>query len=286
VALFVLGELAGCGRAQLQPAGPVSDAERTILFDAVVIMLAIVIPTIIATIAVAWWYRLSNRRARRQPDFVYSGRVEIVVWSIPALVVIFLGGIAWISSHDLDPAQPLPSKAAPLDIQVVSLDWKWLFIYPKLGIASVNRLVVPAGVPLHLTVTSASVWNVFWVPQLGSMLYCMSGMAGTLYLEAAKPGVYYGESAMISGDGFSDMHFDTDAMPADRFDAWVAATRSAGPVLDEQAYRALLPQSVPPRPYTYRSVQPGLFADIVTLRLPPGDGPTGGVPAVHSAGLK
>jgi cytochrome o ubiquinol oxidase subunit II len=286
VALFVLGELAGCGRAQLQPAGPVSDAERTILFDAVVIMLAIVIPTIIATIAVAWWYRPSNRRARRQPDFVYSGRVEIVVWSIPALVVIFLGGIAWISSHDLDPAQPLPSKAAPLDIQVVSLDWKWLFIYPKLGIASVNRLVVPAGVPLHLTVTSASVWNVFWVPQLGSMLYCMSGMAGTLYLEAAKPGVYYGESAMISGDGFSDMHFDTDAMPADRFDAWVAATRSAGPVLDEQAYRALLPQSVPPRPYTYRSVQPGLFADIVTLRLPPGDGPTGGVPAVHSAGLK
>lgn len=286
MALFVLGELAGCGRAQLQPAGPVSDAERTILFDAVVIMLAIVIPTIIATIAVAWWYRPSNRRARRQPDFVYSGRVEIVVWSIPALVVIFLGGIAWISSHDLDPAQPLPSKAAPLDIQVVSLDWKWLFIYPKLGIASVNRLVVPAGVPLHLTVTSASVWNVFWVPQLGSMLYCMSGMAGTLYLEAAKPGVYYGESAMISGDGFSDMHFDTDAMPADRFDAWVAATRSAGPVLDEQAYRALLPQSVPPRPYTYRSVQPGLFADIVTLRLPPGDGPTGGVPNVHPAGLK
>ena len=284
--LIVLGELAGCGRAQLQPAGPISDAERKILLDAVVIMLAIVIPTIIATIAVAWWYRPSNRRARRQPDFVYSGRVEIVVWSIPALVVIFLGGIAWISSHDLDPAQPLPSKAAPLDVQVVSLDWKWLFIYPKLGIASVNRLVVPAGVPLHLTLTSASVWNVFWVPQLGSMLYCMSGMAGTLYLEAAKPGVYYGESAMISGDGFSDMHFDTDAMPADRFDAWVAATRSAGPVLDSQAYRALLPQSVPPRPYTYRSVQPGLFADIVTLRLPPGDGPAGGAPDVHPAGLK
>jgi cytochrome o ubiquinol oxidase subunit II len=285
-ALLVLAELAGCGRAQLQPAGPVSDAERTILLDSVVIMLAIVIPTIIATIAVAWWYRPSNRRARRQPDFVYSGRVEIVVWSIPALVVIFLGGIAWISSHDLDPAQPLPSKAAPLDVQVVSLDWKWLFIYPKLGIASVNRLVVPAGVPLHLTLTSASVWNVFWVPQLGSMLYCMSGMVGTLYLEAAKPGVYYGESAMISGDGFSDMHFDTDALPADRFDAWVAATRSAGPVLDSQAYSALLPQSVPPRPYTYRSVQPGLFADIVTLRLPPGEGPSGSVPQVHPVSLK
>jgi cytochrome o ubiquinol oxidase subunit 2 len=282
----LLGQLAGCGRAQLQPAGPVSDAERKILLDSVVIMLAIVVPTILATLGVAWWYRSSNRRARRQPDFVYSGRVELVVWGIPILVIIFLGGIAWISSHDLDPAQPLPSKSAPLDVQVVSLDWKWLFIYPKLGIASVNRLVVPAGVPLHLTLTSASVWNVFWVPQLGSMLYCMSGMAGNLYLEASHPGVYRGESAMISGDGFADMAFDTDAVSQDQFDAWVASTRGAGPVLDDDAYRALLKQSVPAHPYTYRSVRPGLFSDIVTLRLPPGEGPRGGVSNVHAVGLK
>ncbi|MGA7541350.1 MAG: hypothetical protein WBW93_21520 [Steroidobacteraceae bacterium] len=285
-ALMVLGELAGCGRAQLQPAGPISDAERKILLDSLVIMLAIVVPTIIATLAIAWWYRSSNRRARRQPDFVYSGRIEILVWSIPALVIIFLGGIAWISSHDLDPAQPLPSKAAPLDIQVVSLDWKWLFIYPKLGIASINRLVVPAGVPLHLVLTSASVWNVFWVPQLGSMLYCMNGMADNLYLEADHPGVYYGESAMISGDGFADMHFDTDAEPEDRFEAWVASARSAGPALDSQAYRGLLRQSTVPKPYTYRSVQPGLFADIVMQRLPPGEGPAGAAAKVDPVGLK
>lgn len=286
MALLLLGELSGCGRAQLQPAGPVSDAERKILLDSVVIMLAIVVPTILATLGVAWWYRPSNRRARRRPDFVYSGRVELVVWGIPILVIIFLGGIAWISSHDLDPAQPLPSKNAPLDIQVVSLDWKWLFIYPRLGIASINRLVVPAGVPLHLTLTSATVWNVFWVPQLGSMLYCMNGMAGRLNLEASRPGVYYGESAMISGDGFADMHFDTDAVTQDQFDAWVTSTRGAGPVLDDAAYRKLLQQSVPPRPYTYRSVRPGLFADIVTLRLPPGEGPKGGIPNVHPVGLK
>jgi cytochrome o ubiquinol oxidase subunit 2 len=282
----VLSQLAGCGRAQLEPAGPISEAERKILLDSVVIMLAIVVPTIMATLGVAWWYRASNRRARRQPDFVYSGRVEIVVWSIPALVIIFLGGIAWISAHDLDPAQPLPSKAAPLDVQVIALDWKWLFIYPRLGIASVNRLVVPAGVPLHLMVTSASVWNVFWVPQLGSMLYCMNGMAGTLYLEADHPGVYRGESAMISGDGFADMHFDTDAVTGRQFEDWVASTRSAGPVLDDAAYRDLLRQSVPPHPYTYRSVRPGLFADIVMLRLPPGDGPSGAAPSVHPAGLQ
>ena len=286
MALLVLGELAGCGRAQLQPAGPISGAERKILLDSVVIMLAIVIPTIVATLAVAWWYRPSNRRARRQPDFVYSGRVEIVVWSIPALVVIFLGGIAWISSHDLDPALPLPSHSAPLDVQVVSLDWKWLFIYPKLGIASINKLVVPAGVPLHLMVTSASVWNVFWVPQLGSMLYCMNGMAGNLYLQADRPGVYRGESAMISGDGFADMLFDTEAVPGDQFQAWVAATRGSGPALDDAAYRRLLRQSVPPQPYTYRSVRPGLFADIVLQRLPQGEGPRGGVTNVHPVGLQ
>ena len=284
--MVLLGELAGCGRAQLQPAGPISDAERKILLDSVVIMLAIVIPTIIATLAVAWWYRSSNPRARRHPDFVYSGRVEIVVWSIPALVVIFLGGIAWIGSHDLDPAQPLPSHEAPLDIQVVSLDWKWLFIYPKLGIASVNRLVVPAGVPLHLMVTSASVWNVFWVPQLGSMLYCMNGMAGTLYLQADRPGVYRGVSAMISGDGFADMHFDTDAVPRGQFTAWVAATRGSGPPLDDPAYRELLRQSVPPQPYTYRSVRPNLFADIVMQKVPQGDGPLGAAPDVHPVGLR
>ncbi len=283
---MLLGQLAGCGRAQLQPAGPISDAERKILLDSVAIMLAIVVPTIAATLGVAWWYRPSNQRARRQPDFVYSGRVELIVWSIPALVIIFLGGIAWISSHDLDPAQPLPAKAAALDVQVVSLDWKWLFIYPKLGIASINRLVVPAGVPLHLMLTSASVWNVFWVPQLGSMLYCMNGMAGTLYLQADRPGVYRGVSAMISGDGFADMHFDTDAVPQSQFDAWVAATRSAGPALDDAAYRQLLQQSVPPHPYTYRSVRPDLFSDIVLLRLPPGYGPRGDIPDVHPVGLR
>lgn len=286
LALLALGVLSGCGRAQLQPAGPISDSERQILLDSVVIMLAIVVPTIIATLGVAWWYRGSNARARRQPDFVYSGRVELLVWSIPTLVIIFLGGIAWISSHDLDPAQPLPAKSPAVDIQVVSLDWKWLFIYPKLGIASINRLVVPAGVPMHLTVTSASVWNAFWVPQLGSMLYCMNGMAGTLYLEADHPGTYRGESAMVSGDGFADMHFDTDAVTQDQFDAWVASTRATGPALDDAAYRELLRQSVPPHPYTYGSVRAGLFADIVMQRLPPGYGPTDAVSDVHPAGLK
>jgi len=282
-ALVAVALLTACAGAQLDPAGPVSAAEREILFDALAIMLAIVIPVIIATLVIAFRFRASNTRAPYWPTFSYSGRIELIIWSIPVLVIFFLGGLAWTSSFLLDPARPLISRTKPLEIQVVSLDWKWLFIYPEQRVASINRLVVPAGVPLHLRLTSASVWNVFWVPQLGSMLYTMYGMAGTLYLQADHPGVYQGGSAMISGDGFADMHFETQAVPDREFTSWVAAAQAGGPALDVRAYRALLRQSsnVPPR--TYRSVQPGLFDAIVMEQLPPGDGPQPGVPTPSAA---
>ncbi len=272
-ALGALACLSACGKAELEPAGPVSSAERKILFDSLVIMLAIVIPVIIATVVIAVRFRASNTKAPYRPTFTHSGRIELIIWSIPALVIFFLGGVAWTSSFLLDPARPLPARVKPLDIQVVSLDWKWLFIYPDQGVASVNRLVVPAGVPLHLQLTSASVWNAFWVPQLGSMLYCMHGMAGTLYLQADRPGTYQGRSAMISGDGFADMHFDTVAVASDRFTQWVSATRAGGRALDDAAYRGLLRQSSNVSPYTYGSVRQGLFEAIVAQQLPAGDGP-------------
>jgi cytochrome o ubiquinol oxidase subunit II len=270
--------LAGCGRAVLEPAGPVTRAERIILLDSLAIMLAVIIPVMATILAFAWWYRRSNARARYLPTFAYSGRLELLVWSIPALVIIFLGGIAWIGSHDLDPGLPLDSPVKPLELEVVSLDWKWLFIYPEQGVASVNRLVVPAGVPLHLRVTSATVFNVFFVPQLGSQLYTMPGMAGTLNLLADHPGVYPGLSAHFSGDGFSDMHFDVQAVSPAQFSAWAAAAQRGGPQLDDAAYRELLVPTQRVAPYTYRSVSPGLFQAIVMQRLPPGNGPPQGRP--------
>ena len=277
-ALPACGALGGCAGSFLDSAGPVSGAERTIFLDALVIMLIIVVPVIFLTLGVAWWFRASNSRARYRPDWTYSGRIELVIWSIPALVVFFLGGIAWISAHDLDPAKPLASRARPLEIDVVSLDWKWLFIYPQQHVASVNRLVIPAGAPVRFRLTSASVWNVLWIPRLGSMLYCMYGMAGTLYLQAQHPGTYEGRSAMISGDGFATMHFDTDALTPAQFDLWVSAAQGRGPVLDERAYRLLLHPSSSVPPYTYRAVAPDLFQDIVLQKLPPGFGsrPPGG----------
>jgi cytochrome o ubiquinol oxidase subunit II len=265
--------LAACHTAVLSPVGPVGEGNRTILLDSLTIMLAIVVPTIVAILAFAYWYRASNTRARYLPDFAYSGKLELIVWSIPALSVFFLGGIAWISAHLLDPAVPLRSKAEPVEVQVVSLDWKWLFIYPQQNVASVNQMVVPTGVPLNLKITSASVFNVFFVPRLGSMIYAMYGMTTQLNLQADRAGVYPGLSAHFSGDGFPGMAFDVHAVSAEQFTQWTVATRATGPVLDEAAYRELLKQSQNVSPYTYRSVHTGLFDDIVEQRLPPGEGP-------------
>jgi cytochrome o ubiquinol oxidase subunit 2 len=271
--------LAGCGGGVLSPAGPVGHAELTILLDSLAIMLVIVIPTLLATLTFAWWFRASNARARYLPTWSYSGRLELLLWSIPALVVLFLGGIAWTGSHDLDPAEPLASSAKPLEIEAVALDWKWLFIYPQQGVASVNRLVAPAGVPLQLRITSASVFNVFFVPQLGSEIYAMYGMVTRLNLQADRPGVYPGLSAHFSGDGFPDMAFDVQAVTPGGFAEWAAATRRAGPALDDTSYQSLLRQSENVSPYTYRRVRAGLFDEIVQQKLPPGEGPRSGRPS-------
>ncbi len=266
--------LSACQPAVLDPAGPVGQAQKTILIDSVAIMLAIIVPTILATLGFAWWFRASNPRARRLPDWAYSGRIELVTWSIPVLTIILLGGVAWIGSHQLDPGRPLESKTEALEVQVVSLDWKWLFIYPGQRVASVNRLVIPAGVPVHFSLTSASVMNAFFVPQLGSMIYTMNGMATQLNLQADRPGTFRGLSSHFSGDGFSDMHFEVRALDAAGFAAWVEAARGAGPPLDASSYAELARQSAKVGPFTYRDADPGLFGQVVAQSLPPGPGPT------------
>ncbi|MGO8914973.1 MAG: ubiquinol oxidase subunit II [Stellaceae bacterium] len=268
--------LTGCQPGVLDPQGIVGIAEKTILIDSLAIMLAIVLPTIAATFAFAWWFRASNARARYLPDFVYSGQLEIIVWAIPLLTIILLGGVIYIGSHELDPARPLASKTPPLEIQVVSLDWKWLFIYPDQQVASVNHLVVPAGVPLHFSVTSASVMNAFFVPRLGSMIYAMNGMTTQLYLQADATGTFPGLSSHYSGDGFSDMYFDVLAVTADQFVAWIDATRKTGPTLDPASYAALARQSMNISPFTYRAAAPDLFQQIAAQILPPGPGPQAG----------
>lgn len=256
--------LGGCDRGVLDPQGPVGAAEKTLLLNATGIMLCVVVPVMIATLAVAWWFRAGNHRARYRPTWVYSGKIELIVWSIPAMIILLLGGVTWIACHDLDPAKPLTSSQPAIEVQVVSLDWKWLFLYPQQGIASVNRLVVPVGAPVHMRLTAATVMNSFFVPQLGGQIYTMSGMVSQLNLLADRAGSYDGLSAQFSGDGFSDMHFRYDAVPRATFDAWIAAAKAAGPALDAAGYAALARPSSRVAPITYAKIDATLFDRIAT----------------------
>ncbi|HEY1752430.1 MAG TPA: ubiquinol oxidase subunit II [Caulobacteraceae bacterium] len=271
--------LGGCKRSVLDAVGPVGAQDSQILIDALAIMLAIVVPTILLAFWMAWRYRASNTKAQYLPHWSYSGRIEAVVWAIPILTIMFLGGVIWIGSYRLDPFRPLPSKTPPLQVQVVALDWKWLFLYPQQGVAAVNQLVVPAGAPVHFSITSASVFNVFFVPRLGSMVYAMPGMVSQLNLQADRPAVLFGQSSHFSGDGFSDMRFQVKSVAPVDFAAWVQGARSAGPLLDRTAYAGLARQSQHVAPITYRGIDPQLFHDIATQRIAPAPGPQPESPA-------
>jgi cytochrome o ubiquinol oxidase subunit II len=251
--------MSSCDEGVLDPHGPIGKAERIILYDSTAIMLAVVIPVIVLTLVFAWWFRAGNGRAKYRPDWEYSGRIEMIIWSIPALIILFLGGIAWTGSHDLDPAVPLAESTAPLDIEVISLDWRWLFIYPNEGIASLNRLVVPVGVPLRFRLTSTTVMNSFFVPQLGSQIYAMPNMVTRLNLKADETGTFEGLSAQFSGDGFSDMRFDLVSTEAGAFKDWVNATKTQGGVLDANVFEELTRPAKAEGAKTYSQVSEGLF---------------------------
>jgi cytochrome o ubiquinol oxidase subunit II len=261
----------------LDPQGPIGAADTAILIDSVAIMLAIVLPTIVAIFAFAYWFRASNTRARYLPNWEYSGRIELVVWSVPALTIILLGGVAWIGAHQLDPTKAVEGSAKPLTIQAVSLDWKWLFIYPDQRVATINTLTVPAGVPLRFELTSSSVMNVFFIPQFGSMIYTMNGMATQLNLRADRPGTFQGLSAHFSGDGFSDMHFDVHVVPSEQFSKWAQDASRAEKSLDELSYGEIAKPSMKSQPAVYRLADPQLFNSIVTQKLPPSPGAQAGV---------
>ncbi len=260
--------LGGCNRGILDPVGPVASAEKQILINSTAIMLAIIVPTMIATVAIAWWFRAGNKKAEYRPDWEYSGSIELVVWAIPALTVMLLGGIAWIGSHQLEPSKPLESSLPPLRVDVVSMDWKWLFIYPDQHIATVNQLVVPAGTPVSFRLTSATVWNVFFVPQMGTMIYTMPNMTTRLNLEADRQGVFDGQSSHFSGDGFPGMQFKVHSVPPQQFAAWAQAARGAAGVLDARTYAQLAKPTSYVRPMTFGNVAPGLFEAIASGKAP------------------
>jgi cytochrome o ubiquinol oxidase subunit II len=260
---FIGATLDNLSQGVLVPRGPIASAERLLLINSTAIMLVVVIPVIVATLAFAWWYRSSNTHASRSADESYEGRLEFVLWSIPMLTVILLGGVIWIGSHQLDPRAPIHGKSGPLRVQVVSLDWKWLFVYPDQGVAAVNQLIIPVETPVEFQLTSATVMNSFFVPQLGGQIYTMGGMITHLSLLADAPGQYPGFSANFSGDGFSDMRFVVKSVPVGDFNAWLEQVRGTGSALDNAGYTELAKPTKAAPPITYRFVEPNLFERIV-----------------------
>jgi cytochrome o ubiquinol oxidase subunit II len=249
--------------AVLDPKGPIALAERDLLIDAFIVMMLVVVPVILLTLFFAWRYRASSTTAAYTPKWAESVRIDTVVWVIPALIVVAVAVLVWRSTHKLDPYRPLASSVAPLEVQVVAQDWKWLFIYPEQGIAVVNQLAFPSGRPVSLKITSDTVMNSFYVPQLAGQIYAMAGMQTKLQLLADAPGTFVGRNSQYSGGGFSDQHFEVIAQTPADFDAWVAKAKQAPVKLDATTYPALAAKSRRNPIAYYSAVEPGLYDSII-----------------------
>ena len=255
--------LSGCRMAVLDPKGPVAAGEKSLIITATLLMLLVVIPVIFMALYFAWKYCASNTSAAYTPDWSYSHRIEVAVWAVPIAIIAVLGSITWRTTHSLDPYKPLVSKVRPITIDVIALDWKWLFIYPDQQIASVNEVVFPADTPVNFRITSDTVMNVFFIPQLGSQIYAMAGMQTQVNLSADAPGVFDGLSANFSGAGFPDMTFKARSTSAAAFDAWVAEVRAAPTHLGLDNYDGLAKPSQHDAVQYFSGVQPLLYAAVL-----------------------
>ena len=232
------------------------------MFETFAIMMIVVVPVYIMTVWFTSWYRASNAKARYSPDWEYSIWIDALIWLVPAAIIVALGSYVWINTHKLDPYQHIDPSVAPLEVEVVAQNWKWLFLYPEQGVASVNQLAIPSGVPLRLSITSDTVMNSFYVPSLGSQIYAMAGMETNLNLLADQPGTYVGRNSQYSGAGFSDQHFEVVAMSEQDFDAWVAQVKQSTEVLDQATYDKLAEPSMGHPVTHYASFEPDLFESI------------------------
>jgi cytochrome o ubiquinol oxidase subunit 2 len=263
VAAVVIGYFALKGSIDVfSAAGPIAAKERNLILLASALSLIVIIPVFLLTFYIVWRYRETNTQARYDPDFDHSPLLETIWWLIPFALIGILAVVAWQSSHALDPYRPLQSDKKPLTIQVVALQWRWLFLYPEQGVASLNYVQMPTGRPVHFEITADAPMNSFWLPKLGGQIYAMSGMETQLNLMADKTGEYRGVSANISGSGFSDMFFTARAVPQEKFDDWAVSAKRNHP-LKMSDYKLLARPSTDHRWTTYTLPDTGLFSDIM-----------------------
>jgi cytochrome o ubiquinol oxidase subunit 2 len=275
----LLGLLAACDRAVFNPAGDVARQQRDIIYISTGLMLLIIVPVMVLIVVFAWRYR-KGKGGTYDPNFDHSTALELVIWSAPLLIIIILGALTWSSTHLLDPFRPIDVAATdqeakapieePLRVQVVSLDWKWLFIYPEQGIATVNELALPVNRQVRFDLTSTNMMNTFYAPTLAGMIYVMPGMQSTLHAVLNRPGTYEGLSANYSGAGFSDMRFQLKGMDQAGFDAWVAQAKGSGRALDLAAYMRLVKPSEKVPAMHFGTVDPDLYRRILERCVEPG----------------
>ncbi|MFP3543503.1 ubiquinol oxidase subunit II [Rhizobium sp. SIMBA_035] len=271
--------LAGCNMVVMSPSGDIASQQADLILVSTFLMLLIIVPVLFLTLFFAWRYRRSNTAATYDPEWHHSTRLEVVIWSAPLAIIIALGAITWISTHKLDPYRPLdridaersiPADTKPLTVEVVALDWKWLFFYPDLGIATVNELAAPVDVPINFKITASSVMNSFYIPALAGQIYAMPGMQTRLHAVINKEGEYEGFSANYSGDGFSHMRFKFHGLNQQGFDDWVARVKSQGTALNRDTYLKLeKPSEREPVRY-YASADKDLYDAILNLCAAPG----------------
>ncbi|TFF14521.1 ubiquinol oxidase subunit II [Pseudomonas sp. BCA14] len=255
--------LSGCNFILFNPKGQVGIEERNLIILATALMLIVVVPVIVMMFWFAYRYRASNENADYAPDWASSHKIEAVVWGVPLVIIIILGVVTWETTHRLDPYRPLDSDVPPLNVQVVATDWKWVFIYPDLGIATVNELALPVHTPVSFTVTSDAAMTSFFIPALGGQIYAMAGMQTKLHLIANETGKFPGIAANYNGPGFSDMHFNTLSTTPAEFEAWVNTVKSAPQTLDTKTYNELAKPTLGHQVTYYASVHHGLFQAIV-----------------------
>ena len=247
----------------VDPKGPIILAERNLMFNATAIMMIVIIPAFLMTALFIWRYRGTNRKARYTPNLAYFWPVEVVIWGVPAAIILWLGIHLWHNTYELDPYNAIDPSVKPLKVEVIAQDWKWLFIYPEQDIAVVNELVFPAGRPLSLKITSDTVMNSFMIQALGGQIFAMAGMQTRLHLLADEPGKFWGRNVQYSGAGFSDQQFRAIATTNEDFDAWVEKVRGAEEKLDTATYEKLLkPSQKVPVTY-YSDYEPNLFDTII-----------------------
>jgi cytochrome o ubiquinol oxidase subunit II len=253
----------------LNPAGTVAGQQRDLIITTVLLSLVIIVPVFTLTIAIAWKYRAGNTKAKYKPDWDHHAGLELVWWGIPMAIILLLAAITWQTTHKLDPYRALESEKKPLNVQVVALDWKWLFIYPEQDIASVNYLHIPEDTPVNFEITADAPMNSFWIPQLGGQVYAMSGMTTKLHLMADNPGEYTGSSANLSGDGFAGMSFKAQASTQADFDKWVRETKLKDTRLTFDEYQKLAEPSKDVLPLQYWDVEDDLYGKIIDKYMKP-----------------